>query len=259
MRRRKIRSLYFSFRKVSVCVRFSGDGVRWYNFAKKIFGGFDLRKQNILEKQDAEVRHKRKKKLFVVSSSSFVDFWKIYKRLTRYIVRKTLLSERERLAFIHASAVYNRRKIYIILGKSGFGKSTACKILLQKGFGYISDDTVIIDVKKKVLFVFPKPIEIKSAKGIKIYPVYDVNKEIKIGRKKIAFIILKRQIKSEKDYRDFVRIFRNTPEIRLEKLQAVDGVLMVLRNTANLRNLDESSYLKIISRSSNDFYLLRKI
>lgn len=260
MRGSEIKSLYVSFRKVSVCIRFFGSGVRWYNFARKIFGGFGLRSQDVLEEnQGTELSHKKTEKLFSISGSSFVDFWKVYKRLTRYIVRKTLLLEGEKLAFIHASAVYNRKKIYIILGKSGFGKSTACRILLQKGFGYISDDTVIIDVKKKVIVVFPKPIEIKSAKGIKIYPVYDLNEEIKIGRKKIVFIILKHKIRNEKEYRAFVSIFRGKPEDHLEKLQVLDGILMVLKNTANLRNLDESRYLKIISRSSNDFYILRRV
>lgn len=241
----KEKYVHINFLDVPVSVRFSGKGLRWYKIARKFFSGF-LSSDSV------------SKKTVSISEDSFIDFWRGYKRALSYIIRKKMKSGN--LAFIHASVVCDSNTIYIFIGKSGFGKSTICKILYQGGYRFITDDTLIFDVKQKKILVFPKPIELKKPyEGGKKFLFYFPEigeREILIKNKKIMFFFLRNKIESTQHYRRFIKIVKSGFKEQLRKLNNLDGVIKVLKSTANLKNLDSKAYIKIISKRGNEFYTI---
>lgn len=241
----KEKFIHFNFLDVYVSIRFFDKGLKWYNSAKKLFSGFPS-------------SGNFSGKVVNLSGDSFLDFRRAYKQAIGYIIKKKMKSDN--LAFIHASAVYDSNKIYIFLGKSGFGKSTACKILHQKGFKFITDDTFILDIRRKKIIVFPKPIELKKPYKMQkrfffYFPMIESN-EVSFVRRKLIFFLLKNKIKTVEHYNSFVKILKSMRWEYFRKLNHLDGVMDILKSTANLKNLNQKSYMKIIAKRGNDFYVL---
>ena len=67
---------------------------------------------------------------------------------------KTVEFDDKVIAF-HASAVECGGKAYVFLARSGAGKTTLCAYLTAHGFGYITEDCVLID--RETLRVYPTP------------------------------------------------------------------------------------------------------
>lgn len=62
------------------------------------------------------------------------------------------------LLVLHAGAVHRHGKAYLIAGRGGAHKTDFVLHLMEKGYDYISDDTIILD--KKEVFSFPHSISL---------------------------------------------------------------------------------------------------
>lgn len=62
---------------------------------------------------------------------------------------------------LHGACMIYENKAMIFLADSMIGKSTLSAFLYHKGFGYVTDDRVIVDTNKKVVIPFPKPIMLR--------------------------------------------------------------------------------------------------
>lgn len=63
---------------------------------------------------------------------------------------------------LHAGAVSDERGALLLAGASGAGKSTLTLEFVRRGWGYLSDDLVPIDVAIGSIVPFPKPLGIRS-------------------------------------------------------------------------------------------------
>ncbi len=66
------------------------------------------------------------------------------------------------MSVLHASAVGNGEKCFLIAGESGSGKSTLSAILMANGFNVIADDFVPIEASSSKVMQFPAAISIKK-------------------------------------------------------------------------------------------------
>lgn len=67
----------------------------------------------------------------------------------------------DRVIAFHASAVECKGKAYIFLGRSGGGKTTLCAYLTENGFGYITEDCVLIDRENLLVYPYTAPLRLR--------------------------------------------------------------------------------------------------
>lgn len=77
-------------------------------------------------------------------------------------VATTAIAETGDAAFIHAAAACDSRGALLLAGSKGCGKSTLVARLVQRGFGYLADDTAPIDVQTLQVRPFPRPLRMKQ-------------------------------------------------------------------------------------------------
>ena len=72
--------------------------------------------------------------------------------------------KRKGLYSIHSAGVYDGRRVYLIVGDSGCGKTTTTLSLVINDFKYVSDDFLLFKVMNAQVFVYPyfKKIKIDS-------------------------------------------------------------------------------------------------
>lgn len=75
-------------------------------------------------------------------------------------INQRVVMAREDLLSIHAAGVVTPEGAVVLPGDAGSGKTTLCARLLQRGAGYLSDDSVAIDRHGRVLG-YPKPLGFK--------------------------------------------------------------------------------------------------
>jgi hypothetical protein len=75
-------------------------------------------------------------------------------------VNQSVVAARHDLLSIHAAAVATSAGAVVLPGDSGSGKTTLCARLLQRGAGYLSDDSVAVDATGRILG-YPKPLGFK--------------------------------------------------------------------------------------------------
>lgn len=243
------KTISLSFRRVCVSIRFSKRGKTWYPLARRLFSGFLSSGCSASGYDGGEIAE--------VSCSSPRCFLRTYRCIIRYIVQKTLLRERGRLVALHASAVYRGKKVYVFLGRSGTGKSSACITLYRKGFRFITDDTLIVDVANQRFLVFPKPVELKRGGKTRFHLVDPKEREVDVRGRNLMFFILRRRIKTKGEYDDFIKILsRGDPEKRGVRVKSLDGVLWILKNTVSVRYVDQRAYLSLLTKRGNKFYFL---
>ncbi|MAV13577.1 MAG: hypothetical protein CMC28_01140 [Flavobacteriaceae bacterium] len=82
--------------------------------------------------------------------------------------------------FLHASVINKLNKSFVIVGSSGSGKTTICKLLIDRGYSLFSDDIAPLDLNGNFAF-FPNALSIKEtgfdlvSKKISNYKVFDIN------------------------------------------------------------------------------------
>lgn len=79
---------------------------------------------------------------------------------------------RKELLFIHGAVVTDATGAHILTGHSGAGKSTTCWGLLQRGFGYLSDELAPIHLVHTTVHPFPRALCLKNSppKGFELPP-----------------------------------------------------------------------------------------
>lgn len=80
-------------------------------------------------------------------------------------------SEDKWIGVFHASAIKKKEKSILILGDSGYGKSTSLALLQANGFDCVADDFVPVDQNKNV-YSFPAGISIKKKSLEVLLPHY---------------------------------------------------------------------------------------
>ena len=73
---------------------------------------------------------------------------------------KTVEFDDKVIAF-HASAVECGGKAYVFLARSGAGKTTLCAYLTAHGFGYITEDCVLIDRETLRVYPYTAPLRLR--------------------------------------------------------------------------------------------------
>ena len=61
----------------------------------------------------------------------------------------------------HAGAVERDGRVVVVLGVSGQGKSTVTAALVQRGFHYLSDEVVAVDVATREVRPYPKALDLQ--------------------------------------------------------------------------------------------------
>lgn len=84
-----------------------------------------------------------------------------------FLLEKDLTIEAQKhrpdLYFMHAAALSYRDGAFLLIGRSGSGKSTTCWGLLHHGCGYLSDELAPIDLNGYLVQPYPHALCLKSA------------------------------------------------------------------------------------------------
>ena len=177
------------------------------------------------------------------------------------------LAERKEFAVMHGACVSTPQNsiTLIFLGKKGRGKSTATKTLLEMGYRFITEDTIIINLQKKKIVPMPKPIFLKDEKGkfkeIFIPPSYEKNPR----KRKVIVLILSKKIKDKKALKRFKTKIREigvsfeNMKLReakgelvkkglITQIEKEKGILFALKQTYMLNKSDKKALLDFLSR-----------
>ncbi len=73
---------------------------------------------------------------------------------------------------LHGSAVESNGKAYIFLAPTRTGKTTLVSYLSQKGFGYITEDCILLDRSSFEVYPFPMPVHLRDG-GVEVLKRYD--------------------------------------------------------------------------------------
>ncbi len=183
----------------------------------------------------------------------------------KFFVRE--LAERKEFAVMHGACVSTPQNsiTLIFLGEKGRGKSTATKTLIEMGYRFITEDTLIINLRKKKIVPMPKPIFLKDEKGkfkdIFIPPSYEKNP----SKRKVVVLILSKKIKDKKELKKFkVKIKKigvSFDNISLSgakrelirkglitQIEKEKGILFALKQTYMLNKADKKALLDFLSR-----------
>lgn len=83
-----------------------------------------------------------------------------------FLLEKDLTIEAQKrrpdLYFLHAAALLYRDSAFLLIGRSGNGKSTTCWGLLHHGCGYLSDELAPIDLQRHTVQPYPHALCLKS-------------------------------------------------------------------------------------------------
>jgi len=66
-----------------------------------------------------------------------------------------------RLLFIHAGAVTIDGRAWIVVGKSGAGKTSTVAVLVRQGAAYLTDEITLLDPEAATALPFPLPMAVK--------------------------------------------------------------------------------------------------
>jgi len=72
------------------------------------------------------------------------------------VLMKQLYDRLQHLHFLHAAVLSHQNKGFIISGNARCGKTTLALALMEKGFGYLSDEYAVIDPLENNVLAFPK-------------------------------------------------------------------------------------------------------
>ncbi|MBI5462522.1 MAG: hypothetical protein HY941_10090 [Gammaproteobacteria bacterium] len=95
-----------------------------------------------------------------------------------FLLEKDLTIEaqkrRPHLYFMHAAALLYRGSAFLLIGRSGNGKSTTCWGLLHHGCGYLSDELAPIDLQQHTVQPYPHALCLKAEPA----PPYALPREV---------------------------------------------------------------------------------
>ena len=100
--------------------------------------------------------------------------------------------------FMHCAGVSKNGLAYLFPAHGGTGKTTTCLALMGKGFDFMGDDLLLVDVDQKQVFPYPRPLHlftynVKNLHGARL-PVSLVSK---IYFKNIIRLILEKILKTD--------------------------------------------------------------
>lgn len=146
-----------------------------------------------------------------------------------------LLIQRKTIA-LHGSAISKGDKAIIISGKSKAGKSTLASAFNNKGYSFLSDDVVALDMLNHNIFAHPAYPQKKVCKDVMDTLGYDVNK-YKINRQNSQRIRYKVpvtdtfELKSVKVQAIFEIVVGNEDEdVSIEKIEGNKKINYILDN-----------------------------
>lgn len=73
---------------------------------------------------------------------------------------------------LHGAAVECRDKCFLLLASTGSGKTTLTAYLTNKGFGYLTDDCILLSRVNLTVFPFTTPLHIRDG-GLQVLEQYD--------------------------------------------------------------------------------------
>lgn len=74
---------------------------------------------------------------------------------------------------LHGGAVASKHNAYLFAAPTTSGKTTLTAYLTQKGFDYVTDDCVIVDMCSMKVIPYPKPIHLREG-GLKVLEAADI-------------------------------------------------------------------------------------
>lgn len=94
-------------------------------------------------------------------------FARIHQRLTSRITLQAINHSREALLLLHATGLaHDSGRVAVLAGRSGAGKTTACRHLGQF-LGYVTDETIGIHPETLEILPYPKPLSLGPSGGRK--------------------------------------------------------------------------------------------
>jgi hypothetical protein len=90
------------------------------------------------------------------------DRYRIIERLIREVSRETVAHSGRDYLLIHAGVAAAPSGAVLLTGESGSGKTTIIAALVQQGYGYLSDEAAVVDLRSPLLQPWPRPLSFKS-------------------------------------------------------------------------------------------------
>jgi len=115
--------------------------------------------------------------IFSVSDISFMTDTPV-QSLNKYLFDNASYSDR--VFALHGAAVERNGECYIFLASTGSGKTTLTSYLTSCGFGYLTDDCILLDRDNFTVHPCPAPIQLRDggAEALKRYGAFPDNTEL---------------------------------------------------------------------------------
>ncbi len=152
---------------------------------------------------------------------------------------------------IHAGAIHDGTKGVIFPGKSGAGKSTLTAWLLTRGFGYLSDELIMLSADGRIT-PFTRPVSFKTS-HLRLFPeILDDQQESIISDEQGTMVphrLFNSKFSAENPFLTTIVFpeYRENCATTVEELSPAKSCQMLLESYVNARNL---SGLGISSLSS---------
>jgi hypothetical protein len=81
--------------------------------------------------------------------------------LLLWAIDEAAVQASDRLLLVHAGAVEKGGRIVVVPGASGAGKSTVVSALVDRGWRYVTDEVVALDVESKLVAPYPRAAKVE--------------------------------------------------------------------------------------------------
>ena len=81
--------------------------------------------------------------------------------LLLWAIDEAAVQASDRLLLVHAGAAEKRGRIVVVPGASGAGKSTVVSALVDRGWRYVTDEVVALDLESKLVAPYPRAAKVE--------------------------------------------------------------------------------------------------
>lgn len=212
----------------------------------------------LFEKNDYSIEIIKEHNIYVINKKEFIPNNLIFDFLQNYFNENTILIKG--YLFMHSAVVEKINTTIALIGESNSGKSTLTTYLYSKGFNFIADDKVIVNVKTKEIYPYINNIILRD-ESLKILDDYGVEIQtnyIKLMNfKKNILYVNKYSNRRKLDKIIEISLLNNESEtLQLLKLNTNDKIKSIILNSYFTSNIAEQLSDAIILAKEIPYYKL---
>jgi len=156
----------------------------------------------------------------------------------------------EKILPLHGAAVEYGRRAYIFLAPTTSGKTTLTAYLTYKGFGYITEDTALVDKNTFEIYPYSCPIHLRTG-GIEVLKKYGINiqdiKNFKTHAGTRHIYTPKNCVTTKIPFGRIFFIERSDTENRIIDISVNESVMELMKSGMTVYN-PTAGHLKLISK-----------